>query len=669
MVVHACIRIGLCTGERMENSMGVNLSELFQKEQYHSEVRAGSVSEAEVVNGKYAGNGGEKLQLQPGQQFQGTVIGTEGDRVSIRTQDNLVFSAKIENGVNIQNGAVLNFEVKGIQGNQIALTPLYSNLSQDSSIIRALQAAELPVTENSIQMVNEMMSQGMGIYKQSLQDMFHLLGQYDTADPASLVQMKQMQLPITTESIIQFENFKSNTAQILNGYQEIGEQMLTVFHDMAKQQDYEGLGKLFTEVMKAVMGEQLSDLPKEEGTGAVLPGTDAEDAGTASQAQSQGSAGEVQAEQPGAGTADGGQNGKIPESADPASAAADQSGQGAKLSVDQVRLQAADSQLLQFGGDSQNDIVTGKGNDGRNSVAMEVFMNALRQAGERERSGHTPEQGKQSEPVLSELSQETVPEAQAEMVGERKLQEFVRTFLSKLSDIPEGERYPVYEEAGKTLSGLLRDSRFENAFRNAITKEWLLKPQDVSGKENVKALYEKVLRQTASLEQVFAEAGKSDCAAMKGLCNMTKNVKFLNELSQNFSYVQLPLKMSEHKAHGDLYVYTNKRNFASGSGAVTALLHLAMEHLGNMDIYVAMQNHKVNTKFYLENEELIDFLEGHMEELDKRLAAKGYAMHSELLPQDHKDIGNVFDEMLKDSHGIGKAPMVRVSRQSFDARA
>ncbi len=150
---------------------------------------------------------------------------------------------------------------------------------------------------------------------------------------------------------------------------------------------------------------------------------------------------------------------------------------------------------------------------------------------------------------------------------------------------------------------------------------------------------------------------------------MQREVEFLNELNQNFAYVQLPLKMSGQHANGDLYVYTNKKGFAGRDGAVTAFLHLGMDHLGDMDVYVAIQRQKVSTKFYLEDDSIIDFLETHMDELNRRLAGKGYLMKSELLRKDHEDHGNVFDQMLKDSKSAGMSPQILLSRQSFDARA
>ena len=622
--------------------MGINLSDLFQKEQFHNTVKSTMPSEAEIASTKNAGsNATDYMKLQPGQQFKGTVVGMEGDRVSILTEDQVVFSAKLENGMHIQNGMTLSFEVKGIQGNQISLTPLYSNLTQASSVMKALQAAELPVTANSIRMVNEMMSQGMGIDKMSLQNMFHLLGQYEQADPVTLVQMRQMELPISSDHIVMFENYKSNTAQMIAGYSEIGKQMMSVLQDMAGQKDFEGLGKLFTEIMKCVSSEVLNSSVTNASTGVL--------------------------QRQGAATADG-----------------------------QVFVQ--ERETMMSGKDTMTEhVVQAKGivTGGEKAVVTGGVTSVLGKNATLQNAQETADiHGAMRQETETSAGQTRLLAADIELspvdnkvVGERngteqltaldiihsesglQLQEFVDGMLPRLSGLSQIEQSMLYREVGKALSHLMHDPAFENEFQKALTREWLLAPQEVSDKEQVKALYEKVLKQTASLEQLLVQAGKADTVAVKNLQEMARNVEFLNELNQNFAYVQLPLKMSEQNAHGDLYVYTNKRNMAAGDGAVTAMLHLAMEHLGTMDIYVAMQNQKVSTKFYLESDEIIDFMEGHMNELNSRLTQKGYSMKAQLLPLDHKDTGNVFDEMLVDSHGIGKTPMVMINRQSFDARA
>ena len=99
--------------------------------------------------------------------------------------------------------------------------------------------------------------------------------------------------------------------------------------------------------------------------------------------------------------------------------------------------------------------------------------------------------------------------------------------------------------------------------------------------------------------------GKDNSALAKSVNNLQQNVDFINQINQTFAYVQLPLKLSQGNGHGDLYVYTNKRNLAKQEGNISALLHLDMEHLGPVDVYVTMTGgDHVNTKFYLKDDEM-----------------------------------------------------------------
>ena len=105
---------------------------------------------------------------------------------------------------------------------------------------------------------------------------------------------------------------------------------------------------------------------------------------------------------------------------------------------------------------------------------------------------------------------------------------------------------------------------------------------------------------------------------------------FLQQINQTYAYIQLPLhlRQGEHKT-GELFVYTNKKNLAGRDGRVSALLHLDMEHLGPLDVYVALQDTKVSTKFYVQNDTILDYLEANMEVLTQRLKQRGYDCNCE----------------------------------------
>jgi len=129
-----------------------------------------------------------------------------------------------------------------------------------------------------------------------------------------------------------------------------------------------------------------------------------------------------------------------------------------------------------------------------------------------------------------------------------------------------------------------------------------------------------------------------------------------------FTYIQLPLKMNGENTHAELFVYTNKKNLAKNDGNVSALLHLDMEYLGPLDVYIAMQNKKVSTKFYLANDRMIDFVAEHIHILNERLQERGYAMSSEFVARkpDKKPI----DEILEATKNVSV-----LASYSFDARA
>ena len=60
------------------------------------------------------------------------------------------------------------------------------------------------------------------------------------------------------------------------------------------------------------------------------------------------------------------------------------------------------------------------------------------------------------------------------------------------------------------------------------------------------------------------------------------------------------------------------------------MLHLDMEHLGPIDVYVKLNKKNVSTNFVLESEELLDFVYAHIDELNRRLEQLGYSAHFEM---------------------------------------
>ena len=147
--------------------------------------------------------------------------------------------------------------------------------------------------------------------------------------------------------------------------------------------------------------------------------------------------------------------------------------------------------------------------------------------------------------------------------------------------------------------------------------------------------------------------------------NIHQNVDFIHQLNQTAAYVQFPLKLNGEDAHGDLYVYTNKKNLAENDGKVSAYLHLDMDHLGPVDVYVQMEQQNVSTNFRLADDAMIDFINDHIHILNERLENRGYQMKCSVsLKEAQKPAGDVMEEILED-HRDG----FLIGSKSFDVRA
>lgn len=228
--------------------------------------------------------------------------------------------------------------------------------------------------------------------------------------------------------------------------------------------------------------------------------------------------------------------------------------------------------------------------------------------------------------------------------------------------LAEQGRLKLPEALEQRLESLQKE--FTAQVKNLLSEEWTLKPESFSDKEEVKNFYQKIKNQAGQMQEAFAAAGKTETSAGQALQQMNQNLQFMENVNQMFPYLQIPLKTSMENAHGELYVYQKKKGKVSEDGSSSALLHLEMEHLGNMDIYVKMKDYNVSTQFTLANEEVLDFLAEHIHVLNERLAKKGYHMESEMKYKKEEQPEDVISRI----RGIEENDTV-VSYTAFDVRA
>ncbi|MDY5869753.1 MAG: flagellar hook-length control protein FliK [Lachnospiraceae bacterium] len=279
-----------------------------------------------------------------------------------------------------------------------------------------------------------------------------------------------------------------------------------------------------------------------------------------------------------------------------------------------------------------------------------------------------PRDGMISQPVTELLSREDITELTNALKQSGAPESLVKSMLlGKLSGnelLAEVGRLLSEDEAvdKEALFKLLDGKEFKQVLKNEMNRQWLLMPEEVAEENSVDKLYERLNNQIKQLQQALSQTVKSDTPLAKTVANVSGNIEFMNQLNQMFTYVQLPLKMQNQSANGELFVYTNKKSLAKKDGTVSALLHLDMEHLGSIDVHISLTEQKVATKFYLKDDSALDLIEANIDLLNNRLNQRGYSVSAQFLKQEED--GSVMDEILKQNKNVSI-----LAGYSFDARA
>lgn len=479
--------------------------------------------------------------LVPGQTLRGEVVSREGNNAQIRLLQDVLVDAKVDADIRLELGQNITFQVKN-NGQTLNLSPLFTNMATEGTVLKALDMASLPVNENTVAMTKQLMDAGLPIDKNTLQQIWHESNAFPDAEILDLVNLHRVELPVTEENITQMASYRNLTHQLTAGIAETGESLTNMLQGLVESGDIEQAATIYSEVLKL--------LAFEDAAGETVTG----------QQQTEG---------------------PLPEP-------------GVDVTVTP---EEAEQMPVQPSATAPEAV------PGQKTIIEEPTETA-------------PDNGQTiKENPGAEKTQEA-PQLQ-------NLQKLLKQGL-ETKDIP-------------LLRSILHNSKVAELPAKLLADRWSIKPEDVESPEKVEELYQKLGKQLKGLSNLLEENGQRGSSAYQNVTNLSQNVDFLQQINQTYAYIQLPLhlRQGEHKT-GELFVYTNKKNLARKDGQISALLHLDMEHLGPLDVYVALKDTKVSTKFYVQNDAILDYLEANMDVLTERLQKRGYdckcetTLHTEL---------------------------------------
>ena len=566
-----------------------------------------SVANGEPMTGA---KGVEKLvsslnEMSKGMIFEGTVSSVRGDQVKLALSNGQQILARLAGKFSFEQGQSVFFQVKNNDGGTIEIKPYtVDGEGANLTLMDALKSAGLPVDGINLSMVNKMMEEQMPIDKTSLNQMYQLVQDNKDINVTTLVELKRLGIEINQVNAAQFENYAND------------KQAITIAMD-----------SLIDELPNALSAEDLSMYKL------VTQARDILNIVTEG----------------------------LPEEAFISSEASDMSqyeaiirdNKSAPVVKKHFNIAELFESLNSVSGESQDIHTTQKIN---NAPATDTIL-----LQENETKSNTIGfllSDKQIE-ELNEQVRMLLPDLQENNISLYSEDSSVVGILNDIKSMLENT--PANADI---LRHLFSGEAFKLMLKEALEQQWMIKPGDLEkNPKKLDGLYDKIEKQITNMEIILKTSGVVNPKAEALADNIRGNIEFMNQINEAYTYVQVPLKMNEKNASGQLYVYTNKKSMSNPDKELSAFLHLDLEHLGGTDVSIKMLHRKVTTNFYLDSDESYALVKQFLPVLEKRLQDKGY--NCELnVNSGSKQMNFVAGFLKKDLPPTGQ-----VHRYSFDIRA
>ena len=186
-------------------------------------------------------------QLAAGTIFEGSINSVDGTKVLLGLSNGQTIPARLDGNLSLLLGESMFFQVKSNDGNTISIRPYSNDGTMNPTIQKALAAAGVEMTEETVDLVDHMMQEGLSIDKNSLHMMRQALFQNPGVPFSTLAEMSRFGIPLNPQMASQFQNYQMDQHQMMGQMNAVMDELPKAFD--ASRMDLEQLKQLNTQIL------------------------------------------------------------------------------------------------------------------------------------------------------------------------------------------------------------------------------------------------------------------------------------------------------------------------------------------------------------------------------------------------------------------------------------
>lgn len=565
---------------------------------------------------------GSNITVREGETLRGVVSDIHGNEITISLEDGPSFTGKHPEASRYSIGQKAAFLISGLENGTIYMKSISQAylLGMEDAIEQALEEAGLPKSPRNLDIVRSLLKNQQSISKESINASLHLCARYPEADVDSVITMKRLGFPMTEATVKQFDQYQNQTHSLLQRMNQLTDSMGDLLTGLSKESP--AIARYAAnEVLNTALASQPS--PEEQQLADLLADKNATQTPATTESE----------------------NAEPTSSAAPTDAADD--------SLSGMIPNADETPAIHSTFAKMKQIIAG-------ITEHSPFLSSTEEAMETsfitEQTGHLLSEYERTE--LTGLATTFLHE-ETDLTSLQDGTMTARKFLNLLK-----EHLPQLRDSD--VADLLSSSGFRKLLKGQFLSSWCLSPETLKKEGSLNQLYQTMEKQVSELTQLSRMFGTRPAgAAMVNTANdLQQNLDFIKLINEQFTYMQLPLKLSQQNAHGDLYVMTKKNTLKQSKDRLKALLHLELDSLGSLDIHITKEYTNLSIRFYIAKESSRKLLEKNANLLQDSLNEKGFHLSSEFLTkEENHNLVQTFTEQ------EAAAPIGNITRYNFDLRA
>ena len=553
-------------------------------------------------------SGKDTILLTKGQVVKGEVTDLRSNEVTIRLEDGKTLHAKLSTAMDLSIGQKAEFFVQETNDVLITLKLLSDGDTSfaEAAIDKALEASGFPKSAHAADIVRSLLDAGLPANKEMIQKMMQYSASNKDVELSTLTALMKHNLPVSKENAAGLQAYRNFEHRLLG-------QATALTSALSEAFSYGEVPTSFTErLLTQFFGETVTPAESAEAVSGPHTNITPESVSSANIAES-----------------------VIPNASDTSA--------GLLSEPDNTTLPNTDFTL--------------------SGTSPEPIPGTAEQTTAHHSDEHIP-----LKQLLPESQYQAVERALSSLSVELPEYSAIKNGLTDGS-LTANQLFSALSSASakghvERITALLKEEpALSELFSKTILNRFVMTPEDLTKEKAVEEFYARLKKDLAAFTDTLS--GDTASSALKTVAdtasNMQENIQFMNTLNQIFPYVQLPLKLTEQLTHGELYVYTKKKDLSAQNKEVSILLHLDMDVLGPTDIHLSMLQKNVSAKFYLNETEAEQLVSEQLPSLIEALQKKGYSLNASVMHREKEP------DIVTDFMADGEA--VPMKRFRFDIRA